>query len=139
MTTIVPEFIFALLEDEIRKIQVQLLKRVANEYLLEEDELIASLLPAKPVHVTTERVKIFRRAAPKSVAEEDTRCQARIWNRGRGGQCTRKHGKDDKLCTQHSSILEKRGNLKYGWINEPPSSDIFGSGSMRKALHITGL
>lgn len=138
MTTTVPEFLFALLEQELRKVQLDLLKRVAKEYDINEQDLINRMIPENPVHVLPERIKIVRRPNLKAPIEADLRCQARIWNRGRGGQCTR-NATNDKLCRQHAQELEKsNGKLRHGWIHEPPSIQIFGS-SAKKSLHVTGI
>ncbi len=139
MTTEVPEFLFALLEQELRKVQIDVLKKVAKEYELNEDELIDRILPTKPIHIMPERIKIVRRPALKPPIEADDRCQARIWNRGRGGQCTRNATTADRLCRQHAQEFQKsEGKLRHGWIHEPPSIHVFGSGA-KKSLHVTGI
>lgn len=138
MTAVVPDFLFAVIEEQLRKVQTDLLARVAKDYNLSEEELITRLLSTKPTKpVSMERIQIIRKSAPRPCASEAERCHARIWNRGRGGQCTRKHIVNAKLCGQHQKKLDKEGTLHYGWIHEPPSPDIFGNGKRPKAMHIT--
>lgn len=130
MTTSVPDFLLELLEAELRGIQERLLQRVAQQYNLNVQELIDKMLPPKPLQVVLDNVQVVKKSAPRREAE--VRCQARVWNRGRGGQCTRACKVGD-LCTHHFKESEK-GGLRHGLISEPPSKEIFGK---PKALHIT--
>lgn len=133
MTTVVPDFLMGLLEDELRSLQEKLLKKVAKEYGLDEQLLIERMLSPRPIKVVPDRIEVVRKAPRRDVANPEDRCKARIWNRGRGGQCTRA-AKADELCTHHHKELEKEGKLRHGWIHEKPSKEIFGKPT---ALYIT--
>lgn len=134
MTTVVPDFLMGLLEDELRSLQEKLLKRVAKEYEIDEHDLITRMLPMRPLKVTPDHIQVVRKAPRKDVLDPDERCKARIWNRGRGGQCTRAAKTEEGLCTHHHKEMEKEGTLRHGWIHEKPSKELFGK---PKALYIT--
>jgi hypothetical protein len=137
MSTSVPEFLVALLDGELRKMQESLLKRVAVEYNLDEAQLIAKMLPQTPLHIVPDNVHVVRKMKPKVPPTPDERCQARIWNRGKGGQCTRHQNDVSKLCTHHHKEYEEKGHLRHGWIHDTPNKEIFGNGKRTKALYIT--
>lgn len=136
MSATVPDFLMGLLEQELRNLQEKLLLKVATEYDLDFDELVAKMLPQKCIQVVPDRIKVVRKASPKPIVDVSQQCQARIWNRGRGGQCTRAN-KEGGLCTHHAKELQKEGHLRHGWIHEPPSKDVFGNGKKTKALYVT--
>lgn len=136
MAATVPDFLMGLLDQELRNLQEKLLRRVAAEYSLNEEEVIAKMLPPKSIQVVSDNIQVIRKAPPKAKLEASQQCQARIWNRGRGGQCTR-NIKESNLCTHHAKELQKEGHLRHGWIHEQPSQEIFGSGKRTKALYIT--
>ena len=47
------------------------------------------------------------------------RCQARVWNRGYGGQCGRTyHGGRHCLCKKHETMLTRDKELWLGYIDE---------------------
>ena len=53
------------------------------------------------------------------------KCMARLWNDKYGGQCSRTKTKGD-YCSIHQNILNKKGLLQFGRIDEPkPERDYF--------------
>lgn len=136
MTTTVPDFLIGLLEQELRSLQEKLLRKVAKEYDINPEELVAKMLPSTSLYMVPDRIKVVRKASQRTNIEPTNQCQARIWNRGRGGQCTRAN-KEGGLCTHHAKELQKEGLLRHGWIHEPPSKEVFGTGKKAKALYIT--
>jgi len=48
------------------------------------------------------------------VTADIRRCQARIWNDGNGGQCSRARALPGELCGVHQSLLERDGSLPHG-------------------------
>lgn len=95
-----PRFIFNLLESEIRKIQMDLLKQVEKEYDLDIDysKMLGPLKIVSGAETTMEIKRKNRRLKPAATPEN--RCVARIWNHGEGGQCTRPKKYGD-FCHQH--------------------------------------
>jgi hypothetical protein len=125
----VPQFIFELFEKELRSIQIDLLKKVATKNGLNVDELIKDFLPEhlKLVSNTKTRIQVQKKNEPPSPPKPEERCMARVWNRGKGGQCIRRRmsnendNKNEKCdyCSQHEK------NRKHGRIDQPPSKEVF--------------
>lgn len=131
---VIPDFLMSLLENELRSLQENLLRKVAAAYNLDDKEMIDRFLPPTPLQIIPDSVKIVRKPCPRAEVPLEARCKARIWNRGRGGQCTRGAKTEDGLCTHHYKEQEQDGKLRHGWIHDPPSKELFGK---PKALYIT--
>jgi hypothetical protein len=119
-----PNFIFKLFEKEIIRIQTELLENVATKYDMDKDALIqefiggVTLVPSSKINIV-----VHKQLNPRTPPNEDNRCRARIWNRGRGGQCMRSridsNGDECKYCYQHAT------RRKLGTIDEPPDKSQF--------------
>jgi hypothetical protein len=112
-----PSFIFELLNNELQKIQEQMCKEIAEKYNLDFDELSRPYLSI--TKQSDEKIFICKKIKTKKLPVDEERCIARVWNRGKGGQCTRCRFKDIEFCKQHS---EKQ---KHGVITEPPKRYLF--------------
>ena len=118
----IPHFIFDLFEKELINIQQDLLKKVATKYSLNYDELIKDFLPkeVKLTPNTNTSIQIKKKQVQSEPPEATKRCMARIWNRGKGGQCIRgRSSETGEYCSQHEK------NRKHGRIDEPPNINIF--------------
>lgn len=123
-----PNFIFNLFEKEIIRIQTELLTKVAAKYDMDKDALIQEFIGGVTL-VPSSKIKIVvhKQLNPRTPPNEDNRCRARIWNRGRGGQCIRSsqmatsdsNGGDCKYCYQHAT------QRKLGTIDDPPDKSQF--------------
>ena len=115
-----PNFIFNLFENEIIRIQTELLEKVAAKYEMDKDALIqefiggVTLVPSSKINIV-----VHKQLNPRTPPKEDERCRARVWNRGRGGQCTRSRIDSCKYCYQHAT------QRKLGTIDEPPDKSQF--------------
>ncbi len=120
----VPSYISQLLDEELQKVKLQVLQAVSAKYNIDLEDLKRTVLPdsSKVKPHTDVNIKIIK--TRKMMVEEGERCKARIWNRGTGGQCNRRHVKGE-LCSQHSTQLETKGTLKHGWIHEKPPQGTF--------------
>ena len=109
-----PQFILELLEKELRRVQSDLLEKVATKYNLDHAELVESFLPKQLKVCPTKDVAITvtKKHTPLAPAPAEVRCMARIWNRGKGGQCTRARREDSEYCTHHMH------NRKHGKIED---------------------
>lgn len=130
----VPSFIFTVLNKELFEIQSELLQRVALDHGLDATELVKKYL-ADPITIVPNaktKVEIVKRVDPKPPPEAEKRCMARVWNRGRGGQCSRARTTESDLCTHHQN-----GTLRHGRIDEKPPTHVFGGGATarQKALY----
>ncbi len=117
-----PQFIFDLLQTELISINRELLKRVVNKYDLDENEVINEFLPTKLKIIPNEKksVEIVHKATPRKPPEnEKQRCMARVWNRGKGGQCIRFRIKNCEFCCQHKE------KIKHGRIDEEVPRELF--------------
>ena len=125
-----PQFIFELFEKELRTIQISLLAKVAISHGLNHAELIEEFIPSRLILIpnTKTRVQVKKTNVTPSIPPPENRCMARVWNRGKGGQCIRSRGVIDnksaaaiecEYCSQHQK------NRKHGRIDEPPSKEIF--------------
>lgn len=129
----VPSFIFTLLNKELFEIQRALLEKVANDKGLDTDELVATYL-SDPLSITPNtktKVEVVKRKDPRPPPDPEHRCMARVWNRGKGGQCSRsRSGPDCELCTNHAKMV----SLKHGRISDRPPPGVFGA-SGKKVLY----
>ncbi|NDB85576.1 MAG: hypothetical protein EB127_23165 [Alphaproteobacteria bacterium] len=116
-----PSFIFEMLEEEITRIQEELLVKVATKYHLNSEDLISEFVVGRVKLIPTNKVNVVvkKEITRKTVVDDTSRCMARIWNRGKGGQCTRAKLCDSMFCNQH---INKH---KHGCINEPVNKSIF--------------
>ena len=118
----VPQLIVNLFEDELRKHTATLLERVADHYQLDKQELLKRFQP-KVIIATNENIVIIRKKK-KIMPIDEERCCSRVWNHGKGGQCTRRI-KADTLCYQHQKELDQTGELRHGYMTEPAPPSIF--------------
>ena len=116
----VPEFLFHLLDQELQRIQEELLEKVADRYKLDIATLREEFItPLQIIPQETEKVFLCKKQKGRQLPNDDVRCTARIWNRGKGGQCTRFRKGEYAFCCQH---IEKR---KHGTITETPPREVF--------------
>jgi hypothetical protein len=117
-----PNFIFELFQNELENMQKTLIRKIANKYKLDEAEIINEFIPTRSLKLvpnTKVSVVVKKKLETKQVPESKSRCVARVWNRGKGGQCTRLKHEDCEFCTQHKS------NRKHGRIDEKADKTIF--------------
>lgn len=116
----VPSFLFDLLNQQLREVQEQLLENVAKKYQLDVGKVKEEFLgPLVLIPEKKEKVIICKKQKGRKLPSDEQRCMARIWNRGKGGQCTRFRKEGADCCCQH---LEKR---KHGLITEDPPKQVF--------------
>jgi hypothetical protein len=116
-----PAFVFDLLNKQLLDVQKDMLTKISIKYNIDIDDLTKEFLGnLNIVTENVEKVVIFKKQKPKDIPKPESRCTARVWNRGKGGQCTR-HG--SPFCKQHT---QKR---KHGLITDPPPMDIFSNKS----------
>lgn len=115
-----PEFILDILNDELRSYHIILLEKVATKHKLDLNELISDFLEesAKIIPKNKISINIEKKLEPRTPPVE-CRCMARIWGRGKGGQCTRKCSEKSEYCIQHVS------ERKHGRIDESIPKDKF--------------
>jgi hypothetical protein len=100
---------------------MDLLRRVAATYNIPVEELQQQFLnkPTTLVPNKDNPIEIRRKSRPKHEAAVEERCFARIFNRGKGGRCTRKHQDGCEFCYQHAQ------HRRFGDIRNEPPRDLF--------------
>jgi hypothetical protein len=118
-----PQYVWELLERELHRCQAELLRRVAERHGLVFEELLSEFLtPSPAAHLVPNRdvpIVIHKQLRPKPVAPEQGRCFARVWNRGKGGQCSRARQPSCEYCVQHAA------HRKHGDVRETPPRDLY--------------
>lgn len=105
-----------------------LLKKIANDYKINQDEFIKDILSTyidnnllnKELYKDNNN-KLIKDNNKKNIKVK--RCMSRIWNQGYGGQCTKNcyYSNDDKLkdyCKIHQGEIIRKNELRYGRIDE---------------------
>jgi len=110
-----PEFIFDLIDRELRNVHVKLITDICNKYHLNSEEVIDEFLPIPKTKVV---VSVITKKKHTPVTD-NLRCQARIWNRGKGGQCQIKSKEGEQYCHFHCK------SRKYGDIKDPVPRDLY--------------
>jgi hypothetical protein len=133
----VPSYIFDILDKELYDMQCTLIRRISAEYGLKSEEVIAKFLedPLKILPVTDTKIEITKRTNAAPPAADEERCNARVWNRGRGGQCSRRRAKECEFCGHHMKMYEKDGKLHHGRMNDPPPAMVFVASTKKKVLY----
>jgi hypothetical protein len=117
-----PQYIFDLLQSELIEYNKNILENIATKYNLNKENLLKEFLPKELKIIPNEKecIEIIHKGIPRRPPEKESdRCMARIWNRGKGGQCIRLKLKNCDFCSQHK---EKN---KHGRIDEAVPRDLF--------------
>ena len=98
----------ALCESRIKDI----IKEIAKEYNIDSQKLLQ-----KYTNKNIIETKFQKRS---SNVPQNKKCMARVWNEGKGGQCTRKgtKGNNNDLCGNHLRCIMEKGQLPNGRIDE---------------------
>ena len=118
-TPVVPDFILGLFQNEINKINTELLQKVCKIYEIDFEDVTKKLKDEFKVNLVLnkdERVKIVK---TRPELQPCDRCIARLFKRSDLDlvQCTLRHYPDQSFCKRHQ-IMHDNGTLKYGTIND---------------------
>lgn len=108
-----PQYLWDLLEHELHLSHLALLEKVAARFDIPLEELEREVMPhgIRLVPNKETPIVIKRSMRPKPDAPQEERCFARIWNRGKGGQCTRRRPEGCDFCSQHVHT-RKHGDIR---------------------------
>lgn len=127
-----PKYVLGAFQKEINEIKINLIKKICEDYYLDEDELIEQYIcDFELINKNLENVQIIKRHNYNLALKKEDRCTARIYNNGKGSQCKRSKNINN-LCTLHNKLLEKNGNLKYGYITEARPRGVFTNKNPKK-------
>lgn len=118
-TPIVPDFILGLFQNEINKINLDLLEKVCQIYNINYEEAIERLKNELKVNIILnkdERIKIIK---TRPELDPNDRCIARCFKRCDLDlvQCSLRHYPDKDFCKRHQNMFDN-GTLKFGTIND---------------------
>ena len=109
----VPLYILKLLDIELKDIQLQLLKKISEKYNISLESLKEDFIETNDLKILPEKdekIIIYKTQKTRIIPEEQDRCIANIWGRGKGGRCSRKIINDYRFCKQHTNTL-KHGTI----------------------------
>ena len=125
MDTPIPIMIIDLFKQQINDMKIDLIKKIAKDYDLDEEELIEEYAcDIEIISKSLENIQITKKHKYASKVKNEYRCEARIWNDGSGGRCKRGVN-EDNLCTLHNNYKKQNGTLKFGLIGEPKPKQVF--------------
>ena len=108
----IPTFIKDLFKNEINNIKINLIKKIAEDYDLDEDELLDKYVcDVEMISKSLENIQIIKKHSYASKVDINYRCNARVWNNGSGSRCKRSVN-EDGLCTLHKNYKDTNGKLK---------------------------
>ena len=110
----------------------ELLQRVASGRELDYEGLLSDFgnsFAQSGMKLSVQVEKPEKKSRKSSVPDEE-RCQARVWNGGKGGQCTRRgcKGPGNDLCGNHARCLAAKGELPQGRIDGDIPENMLSSG-----------
>jgi hypothetical protein len=111
----------------------ELLHRVASGRELDYESLLSDFgnsFAQSGMKLEVQMEKSEKKKSRKSSVPEEERCKARVWNGGKGGQCTRRgcKGPGNDLCGNHARCLADKGDLPQGRIDGEVPENMLSSG-----------
>jgi hypothetical protein len=130
-----PGFITHLFENEINKIKINLIKNIAKDHQLNEEELINKYITnINFINKNLEKIQITKKREYCNNKKNNDLCVARVFNNGNGARCKRTFSKEVNykndngnyqkicLCHIHYNVFNKNNNLEYGLYSEQKPS-----------------
>lgn len=124
-TPLVPSFIAKLFEEEVKKIQVDVVYRICEMFALDEHEVLESL-DIRSVEFHNTQVKIVKKRETAYGSKTDTdKCIARVYDvyQHEFHQCKKSRISGCKFCKLHRGLRQKNA-LKWDTINDPLPKEI---------------
>jgi len=117
---IIPESILRLFQNEILKINLNLLENICKIYEIDINEAKEKLKEIYNIHFELEDINSIKYSKKHKEVEKDIRCIARIYKQNEVcvSQCMKKKINNCDFCKKHDRIF-KSDKLQYGTINEP--------------------
>jgi hypothetical protein len=114
----IPECVFSLLNDEIKRIKKELIEEIAEDYNLDEKELIDKYLSnnLKLISKKEEKIKILHKGNYNKHLKKDSK--ERCTSITKSGKRCLNRAKELDLCYKHLKIYNNNGYLPNGVVNE---------------------
>lgn len=134
-TPCVPDFILNLFQNEIRKINLQMLEKFCKVFNVDIED--AKIKLKDQLNIVFEPVKneIVTIVKKQKEIDPDKRCNARVLRKYEMGQCSRKKIEDCIFCKKHQKMNDA-GKLKYSTIDSPVPKDIKDKLENRKKYNV---
>lgn len=119
-TVIIPETIFKLFQNEIQKINLNLLENICKIYEIDINEAKEKLKDVYNINFELEDINKIKYSKKHKEISQDIRCKARIYKQNEVivSQCMKKKIDDCEFCKKHERMF-KNDKLQYGTIDEP--------------------
>jgi hypothetical protein len=126
-TPFIPELIFGLFQDEIKKINVVYVSKVCSLYGIDFNDAMKKLECDADMGLTLTNTEKIRLVKKQKEPEPHERCIARVYRKKELEvlQCSRRHqcGAGMVFCKRHQTMHDE-GRLKYGTISEEKPSEV---------------
>jgi hypothetical protein len=111
----------------------ELFQKIADNHDITYETLLAefgSNSAKSSLNMLVAPVQADSKKCRKCNVPQSDRCMARVWNGGKGGQCSRRGGKGTgkDLCGNHARCLSEKGELPQGRIDEDIPENMLISG-----------
>ena len=98
---------------------INLMNKFSTKTLRELNKKGYSVVNPKGNNVTSINDIVFGESASNyQIPDKHLLCNARVWNKGHGGRCSKIKNADSDVCYQHTNIKAKYGELLFGKYNE---------------------
>lgn len=127
-TPLIPDYIATLFDNEIMKIQEDIIDKICKQYKLDKTEVCKNI-GFKHIEFTECNIKIIKcHATNYGTKKDEPKCIARIYNHTENilYQCKRSQKAGGHFCKTHSHQHQTK-SLKWGTINDPIPKSITGN------------
>lgn len=124
-TPLIPEAIFGLFKDEIKKINTVVVTRLCGLYGLDVNDALQKLDEKANISLVLENTEVIKLVKKKKELETGERCIARLYKKKEMDlvQCSRRYMEGGCFCKLHQRMHDQ-GRLKYGTVNEDKPEEV---------------
>ena len=98
---------------------INLMNRFSTKTLRELNKKGFSVVDPQGNNVTSINDIVFGESGSNyQIPDKHLLCNARVWNKGHGGRCSKVKNADSDICYQHTKIKAKYGDLLFGKYND---------------------
>jgi hypothetical protein len=98
---------------------INLMNRFSTKTLRELNKKGFSVVDPQGNNVTSiNDIVLGESGSNYQIPDKHLLCNARVWNKGHGGRCSKVKNADSDICYQHTKIKAKYGDLLFGKYND---------------------